>query len=397
MAPSVCITSSMRERADGEAVLARDLDGVGQVELALGVVVGQPRQRADQELRVEGQDPRADLGMSRWSRRGVLLLDDRLDVALVVAQDPAVAERVGHDSRSGCSPPARPPGGRPRTAQALALAAAGCRPSPPATVPRVVPLALAAPLDGAARCPSSTSCTASTASGTSSWTCAPTCSRWWPTTATTRCGSTDRTAVSTWPIMLRPADVVEHLHRLALHAGAATGRQDDDGQLVSFAHAPRVGVEPTSLVLIQSQAGPTGRPTGDCFPLRARLAGQHPGPADQPGIVCPAAGPPSGAARLGPADQPGIDSAKDRPCRRSRFDHEGSVRTKPPSSASGRPLAGARGARPAKVAPCASSSPPRTTTASAAPRPTSTPSPSSCSGSATRSASTPPTSATWRS
>ena len=27
--------------------------------------------------------------------------------------------------------------------------------------------------------------------------------------------------------------------------------------------APRVGVEPTSLVLIQSQAGPAGRPTGD--------------------------------------------------------------------------------------------------------------------------------------
>ncbi len=27
--------------------------------------------------------------------------------------------------------------------------------------------------------------------------------------------------------------------------------------------APRVGVEPTSLVLIQSQAGPAGRPTGE--------------------------------------------------------------------------------------------------------------------------------------
>ncbi|SPD88911.1 protein of unknown function [Micropruina glycogenica] len=29
------------------------------------------------------------------------------------------------------------------------------------------------------------------------------------------------------------------------------------------ARAPRVGVEPTSLILIQSQAGPAGRPTGD--------------------------------------------------------------------------------------------------------------------------------------
>ncbi len=27
--------------------------------------------------------------------------------------------------------------------------------------------------------------------------------------------------------------------------------------------APRVGVEPTALILIQSQAGPAGRPTGD--------------------------------------------------------------------------------------------------------------------------------------
>ena len=32
----------------------------------------------------------------------------------------------------------------------------------------------------------------------------PTCSRWVPTTATTRSGSIALTAVSTWPIMLRP-------------------------------------------------------------------------------------------------------------------------------------------------------------------------------------------------
>ena len=35
--------------------------------------------------------------------------------------------------------------------------------------------------------------------------CGATCSRWLPTTATTRCGSTAATALSTWPIMLRPA------------------------------------------------------------------------------------------------------------------------------------------------------------------------------------------------
>lgn len=41
--------------------------------------------------------------------------------------------------------------------------------------------------------------------------------------------------------------------------GAAPAREAE-------ACAPRVGVEPTSLVLIQSQAGPAGRPTGDCRP-----------------------------------------------------------------------------------------------------------------------------------
>ena len=35
--------------------------------------------------------------------------------------------------------------------------------------------------------------------------CGPTVSLPWPTTATIRCGSTARTAPSTWPIMLRPA------------------------------------------------------------------------------------------------------------------------------------------------------------------------------------------------
>ena len=46
---------------------------------------------------------------------------------------------------------------------------------------------------------------------------------------------------------------VQYLHRLRPHPGTAARGQDDDGQLVPYrvAHAPRVGVEPTSLVLIQ--------------------------------------------------------------------------------------------------------------------------------------------------
>ena len=79
----------------------------------------------------------------------------------------------------------------------------GVSPVATSTVPRVVPLDSSATRT-APPVPSSTSCTASTASGTSCCTCGPTCSRWWPITATTRCGSTARTAIRTWPIMLRP-------------------------------------------------------------------------------------------------------------------------------------------------------------------------------------------------
>ena len=57
-------------------------------------------------------------------------------------------------------------------------------------------------------------------------------------------------------------DRVQHLHGLGLHPGAPAGGEDDHGD-ARGAHAPRVGVEPTSLVLIQSQAGPAGRPTGE--------------------------------------------------------------------------------------------------------------------------------------
>ena len=53
--------------------------------------------------------------------------------------------------------------------------------------------------------PSWVSWTASTASGTSDSMCAPTCSRWWPTTATIRVGSRAAAACRTCPIMLRPA------------------------------------------------------------------------------------------------------------------------------------------------------------------------------------------------
>ena len=99
---------------------------------------------------------------------------------------------------------------------------------------------------------------------------------------------------------------------LRLHPGAAAGGQDDHGGGVR-AHAisswvgrlmlaPRVGVEPTSLVLIQSQAGPAGRPTGD-GPAGAGAAG---GVSLRRGGAGPYAGRPHGLGGHEPQQACGI-------------------------------------------------------------------------------------------
>ncbi len=82
-------------RAHPVAGPAQDLQGVGQVLLALRVVRGDLGERAHQQLGVEGEDPGVDLVDLPLGVRGVLLLDDRGDRAVrLVAQDPAVAERL---------------------------------------------------------------------------------------------------------------------------------------------------------------------------------------------------------------------------------------------------------------------------------------------------------------
>ena len=86
-----------REGAHGQAGVTRELDRVGEVVLALGVVVADLAQRLGQELGVEGQDPGVDLPDLALVDARVLLLDDRHDVAVGVADDPAVAVRVGDD------------------------------------------------------------------------------------------------------------------------------------------------------------------------------------------------------------------------------------------------------------------------------------------------------------
>ena len=47
------------------------------------------------------------------------------------------------------------------------------------------------------------------------------------------------------------------------HFSRSLGRSDQSRTSSRWSFAPRVGVEPTSLILIQSQAGPAGRPTGE--------------------------------------------------------------------------------------------------------------------------------------
>ena len=239
LAPSVCMTSSIGVGADGEPVLAGEPDGVGEVVLALGVVVADPRQRLDQELGVEGEDAGVDLARSRAAR----------------ASRPSPRRSPRRRPRR-CARSGRSRTGRPRRrcrmltarcgrlvlggegAQLLALAAAGCRRSPRSRCRVGRAGAPPSPPGRRAPVPSWLSCTASTASGTSSWMCGPTCSRWWPTTATTRVRLDRLDRGQHVADHAAPADRVQHLHGLGLHPGAAAGGEDDR-RSGSVARAPR--------------------------------------------------------------------------------------------------------------------------------------------------------------
>ncbi len=83
-----------RERGHGAAVLARQRDRVGEVVLALRVVVADPRQRRVEELRVERDDAAVDLADRGVLLARVVLLHDRGDT-VVVADDAPVAGGVG--------------------------------------------------------------------------------------------------------------------------------------------------------------------------------------------------------------------------------------------------------------------------------------------------------------
>ena len=85
------------EGIDRASESAEDREHVGEVELALGVVVAHLRQRLEQEAAVEGEDPRVDLADMELSLGGVarrLRLDDPLDRAVGGADDAPVPTRV---------------------------------------------------------------------------------------------------------------------------------------------------------------------------------------------------------------------------------------------------------------------------------------------------------------
>ena len=80
---------------------------IGQVVLALGVVVGQMRQPALQRGRFGGDDAGVDDPDTALFLVGVLLFDDRGDAAFGVAHDAAIAGRVGDFRDQHGEPPGR--------------------------------------------------------------------------------------------------------------------------------------------------------------------------------------------------------------------------------------------------------------------------------------------------
>ena len=218
-----------RERPDGLAVLARELDGVGEVVLPLGVVVAQPRQHPVEERRVEGEDPAVDLGDRRLLRGGVLLLDDAGHLAGVVAQDPAVAVGVRHHTGQDAHHSSAPRRGPRRRRAGPPPRGAGCRRPPPARSPRGrrvqrlpghaygVPGALLGLLDRQHRVgeqlldvrPDLLALVADDGHDPVRMEC--------------------RDRLEHVRDHAAPGDGVQHLHGLRLHPGAAAGREDDDG------------------------------------------------------------------------------------------------------------------------------------------------------------------------
>ena len=82
------------KRQHGAAGVAANLEHVGEVELALSVVVADLGQRVEQGTGVEAVEAGVALVDRRLLGRGVLLLDDALDLAVGVADDATVTSGI---------------------------------------------------------------------------------------------------------------------------------------------------------------------------------------------------------------------------------------------------------------------------------------------------------------
>src|SRR5690606_2602622 len=85
------------DRTDPATVGACDAEHIGEVQLALGVVGGQPGQRGGEHVRGERVHPRVDLGDPQLLGVGVLVFHDADHVTRVITHDPAVPGGVVHD------------------------------------------------------------------------------------------------------------------------------------------------------------------------------------------------------------------------------------------------------------------------------------------------------------
>ena len=285
--------------ADRSALPVGDRDDVGEVVLTLGVVVGDAGDRVGEEGAVEGEDAAVDLADGSLLRGRVLLLDDAGDTPVAVAQDASVAE--GSATSAVSTVITRSPAAACASTSAVSVSPcrSGVSPAITTTTPSVVPVAsrrLSSATRTAWPVPSWVSCTASSAFG-----------------HLLQDVAADLLAAAAHHrdevLRLDVQGCGEHVRRscCARTAGAApssswtscgcrcrprgprrlgggtTARSRSLLPVGERPAAPRVGVEPTSLVRIQSAAGPTDRPTGDRSPVWPACGTVC--PTDQPGIA----------------------------------------------------------------------------------------------------------------
>ena len=165
--------------------------------------------------------------ISRSRGRRVAFLDDALDLPVGVADDAAVAVRIGQFHRQHGRRRLRLAGDARAAARSVAAlqqrhvarrAAAPCRTALPAPAP---PAAARGRCRAAATAP--TNCSAGRAASAARTSSAP-----WPTTTTCRRRASSSTVRRTCSMSGRPASGVQHFRARRLHSRALAGREDDD-------------------------------------------------------------------------------------------------------------------------------------------------------------------------